>query len=296
MKLHRGFTLVELLVVLAVISIMMALLLPAVQAAREAARMTQCKNNLHQMGVALHHYHDTYKSFPAGMIWPNQTFWTGLLLPQIEQAAMYDSFDFGVRWNADGSTNEQACGTYLSVFRCPSTTAPEHRDTNGIPDRVPCNYLACTSGKILFESGPPPLIGRSDADGLFYVNSNIRMGEITDGTSNTVAIGEAIFIYISQGIDHYGLNQFIDHWYIGTVEGNTNEISESMGSTAAPINAYRDRSLFVDTREMAYSSEHPGGAQVVFADGHVSFISETIDRDVWSGLGSRSGDEVASEF
>jgi prepilin-type N-terminal cleavage/methylation domain-containing protein/prepilin-type processing-associated H-X9-DG protein len=295
MKKSRAFTLVELLVVIAIVGVLMALLLPAVQSAREAARRIQCKNNLRQIGIALHHYMDARRTLPSGFVWPSQTFWTGLLLPQIEQTPMFDSLDFTMPYDVDGSANEAACGTYLSLFRCPSSIAVKHRDTNGIPGRVPCNYIACTSGLVARESGPDPMVGRPYADGLFFVNSEIRWADIVDGTSNTVAIGEAIFIYVGQGLDHYGIDQFIDHWYIGTPEGQGNEISESMGSTAAPINAFRNTSLFVDERELAYSSRHPGGAQVVFADGHVSFVSETIHRDIWSALGTRATGEASQQ-
>jgi prepilin-type N-terminal cleavage/methylation domain-containing protein/prepilin-type processing-associated H-X9-DG protein len=288
-----GFTLVELLVVISIVGVLMSILLPAVQAAREAARRAQCKNNLRQIGIALQHYHDVKSTFPSGFVWPNRTFWTGLILPQIEQSTIYDSLDFGVAWDVDGTTNESACGMYLSVFRCPSTDAPKHRTTVGIPDRVPCNYLACTSGLIGYESGPPPLVGMDDADGLFAVNSNVRLRDIMDGSSNTIAAGEAIFIYVGQGFDHYGLDQYIDHWYIGTPEGQSNEISESMGSTAAPVNGFRYRDLFVDQKELSFSSRHAGGAQVVFADGHVAFVNETINGAIWSGLGTRSNFEPA---
>lgn len=112
-------------------------------------------------------------------------------------------------------------------------------------------------------------------------------------TSNTVALGEAVFFYTSHGLDLFGLNQFIDHWYIGTPEGLGNEISESMGSTACPINGYHVPNLFVDEVELSFSSFHPGGAQVVFADGHVAFISESIEPQAWSALGTRHGGELA---
>lgn len=288
----RGFTLIELLVVIAIIAILMALLLPAVQAAREAARRIQCQNNLHQMGIALHGYHDSLRSFPAAYIWPNRTLWSGLILEQMEQSPLYDTLEFGRPWDVDNSPNELACATYLTVYRCPSSATPEHMDLQGITDRVPCNYLACASGTGARESGPPPLVGLPGSDGIFFVNSSTRMADILDGSSSTVAIGEALVRIDVQGPDHTGITQIVDHWYIGTPEGNANEVSESMGSTGVAINSVAMPGLFIDEKELCFSSRHSGGVQVLFADGHVSFISETIDRDTWSALGTRAGREV----
>lgn len=290
----RGFTLVELLVVIAIIGILVALLLPAVQAAREAARRVQCSNNLRQMGIALHNYHDTRRSFPSGMSWPNRMFWSGQLLPYIEQTSLHGMVDLTSPWNVP--PNSIALATYASVFRCPSSTTPQHLDAAGITNRVPSDYNACTSGLIARESGPNPLAGRDDADGLFFVNSGLGMRDIIDGTSHTVAIGEVLFSYQPSGADHFGLQQFLDHWYIGTPEGFGNEVSESMSSTACPLNAWRDASLFVDEKELAFGSRHPAGSQLLFADGHSDFISETIDRQTWSALGTRGYGEVAAGF
>jgi prepilin-type N-terminal cleavage/methylation domain-containing protein/prepilin-type processing-associated H-X9-DG protein len=289
-----GFTLVELLVVIAIIGIMIALLLPAVQAAREAARRLQCANNLRQMGIALHNYHDTRRTFPSGMSWPNRMFWSGQLLPFIEQQALHERINPGAPWHLP--PNAPMLAVYLSVYRCPVSAAPRDLNAAGIVKRVPCDYNACTSGLIARESGPAPLAGRSDADGLFFVNSGLGMPEVLDGTSYTVAIGEVLFSYEPHGADHFGLQQYLDHWYIGTPEGYGNEISESMSSTACPLNAWRDPSLFVDEKELSFGSRHPGGAQVLFADGHSNFIFETIDRQVWSALGTRANSEVATGF
>ncbi len=294
----RGFTLVELLVVIAIIGILVALLLPAVQAAREAARRVQCQNNLHQIGIALHNYHDTNRKFPPGITWPNRTFWSGHLLPYLEQRPMYEMLDLGRLWNT--SPNSDACGSYLSVFRCPSTTAPQHITAQGIPDRVPCNYLACTSGTVTRESAPPgatspALAGRPDSDGIFYINSSTKLADVLDGSSSTVLVGETVFIYKSHGPDHTGRNQFLDHWYIGTLEGYGNEVSESMGSTGVAINAFA-RSVFVDEKELCFSSRHPDGGQVLLADGSVLFIAENIDQITWSAMGTRRGGEVVGSY
>ena len=289
-----GFTLVELLVVISIIGILIGMLLPAVQSAREAARRLHCQNNLRQHGIALSSYHDQYRRFPAGFVWPNKTMWSGQLLPYLEQVPLHDTLNFGLPWTEP--PNSTACATYLQVFRCPSSSAPNHLNAQGIDDRVPSNYLGCSSGTVARESGPPPRVGAFNSDGIFYVNSGVTIAEVRDGTSNTVAIGEAVFRFEHSGVDHSGVSQFIDHWYIGTPEGAGNEISEGMGSTAAPVNAHRDRTLFVDERELGFGSWHPGGVQVVFVDGHVEFIPDSIDRDTWRALGTRDGFDVRRDL
>lgn len=291
---HRrhGFTVVELMVVTAIIGILVSLLLPAIQAAREAARRTQCANNLRQIGLALQHYHDVRKSFPAGMSWPNRLFWSGQILPFLEQGNLYNAIDLNAAW--DVAPNSTVLTNYLSVYRCPSSTTPENLLAAGISNRVPSDYNACTSGLLNRESGPDPLVGRDYADGMFFVNSGLAIRDALDGTSSTIAIGEMLFRYEPSGADNYGLQQFLDHWYIGTPEGLGNEISESMSSTACPINAWRDTSLFVDERELAYSSHHPGGVQVAFIDGHVEFVEETINRTIWSAMGTRANGEIVA--
>ena len=292
----QGFTLVEVLVVIAIIGVLIAILLPAVQAAREAARRTQCQNNLHQIGIALHHYHDAHGNFPSGVIDPHRTTWTALLLRHVEQGPLYDTLEFGQPWNSTGSPNQRACATYLAVYRCPSEIADRHMDAQGIAQRVPCSYLACTSGTAVSECDPPPLAGAADSDGLFFINSSIRFADIRDGSSNTVAVGEAVFrIDLVGGPDCTGITQVIDHWYIGTMQGLRNEVSEELGSTAAAVNSVFDPDSWIEEKELCFSSYHPGGVGVVFADGHASHIAETIDRDTWSGLGTRAGEEVVSQ-
>ncbi len=295
----KAFTLIELLVVITIIGILTAILLPAVQAAREAARRTHCQNNLHQIGIALHHYHDAHGNFPSGIIDPNRTLWTGLLLRYIEQGPLYDTLEFDRPWDLDGSANERACTTYLAIYRCPSSTAPDHMATEqlgqGIVGRAPCDYLACSSGTAVTECSPPPLAGAADSDGLFFLNSRVRFAAIRDGTSNTVAVGEAAFrIDVSGGPDCTGAVQVVDHWYVGTPEGVGNEVSEALGSTAVAINSVFQPDLWIEEKELCFSSYHPGGAQLVFADGHGSLVSETIDRDAWSALGTRAGREAVS--
>jgi prepilin-type N-terminal cleavage/methylation domain-containing protein/prepilin-type processing-associated H-X9-DG protein len=288
----RGFTLAETLVAIAVVGILMALLLPAIQAAREAARRVQCQHNLHQMGIALHSYHDAGRVFPAGLILPNRTMWSGLLLPYLEQRSLHAALDSDEPWSE--GFKQEACSSYLPIFRCPSSTAPRHLSAQGIDDRVPCNYLACTSGTVRRESGPPPLAGQPDSNGIFYINSGTRLSAIFDGASCTVAVGETIFSFRGHGADHTGMTQFLDHWYIGTGEGRDNEVSESLGSTGVAVNSFA-LDVFVDEKELDFSSRHPGGAHVLLADGAVAFVSESINRATWTALGTRAGGEVVGD-
>ncbi len=282
----RAFTLVELTLVVTLIGLLMAILLPALQAARESARRLQCAHHLRQLGLAMHSYHNVHQRFPAGIARGSRLMWSGQLLSYLEEAPLYESIDLDAPWTV--APNSRACASYLSFFRCPSTLAPRHLTAQGIAQRVPCTYLACSSGTVRRESGPPPLVGRPYSNGIFYIDSRIRIAKIRDGTSQTLALGEAIFDFREIGPDWSGQPQFVDHWYIGTTQGNGNEISESMGTTAVPINTYFNAGAFADERELAFGSWHGGGALVNFADGHVSFLDESLDGTPWSAMGTRN--------
>ncbi|MBN1909994.1 MAG: DUF1559 domain-containing protein [Pirellulales bacterium] len=291
---RRAFTLVELIVVVAIVGILIGLLLPAVQAAREAARRGQCLDRLRQLGLAMQHYHTAHEVFPPGFVWPDRTLWSAAVLPQLGEGPLFETLEFGVPWETDDSPNERACGTLVPVFRCPSGNAPEHIDFEGIPNRVPCNFLGCATGTIAQESGPSPRAGDPDLDGLLFHNSRIRIADVRDGTSSTVILGEAIHQYDIQGIDHTGRLQGIDHWYFGSTDSLVLlNASEALGSTAVEINALRNAGLTIDEKELCFSSNHPGGVNIALADGHATFVSESIDRTAWSAMGTRSGGESA---
>ena len=295
-----GFSLVELLIALVIIAILISLLLPAVQGARETGRRIQCANNLHQMGIALQNYHHAMRRFPVGIVNPNRTFWTAQLLPYIEQVNLYQSLDFSHDWTSQASTNAQACRTYLSAFRCPSSAAPKQSDVQGVRDRVPANYLVVGSGTDTRESGiVPGHIGLPKRDGLMYVNNRTSFSRILDGTSNSLAIGEALFKPEVSGQDLDGERiQIVDHWYIGS-DGvrwrptGMREASEAIGSTGVPLNAvFQD--TWIDAKELCFSSLHTGGCMFVFADGHVQFLSTDIDAEIYSMLGTIAGQEMTS--
>ncbi len=282
---RRAFTLVELLVVIAIIGILVGLLLPAVQAAREAARRLQCSNNLKQLGLAVHQYHDIHNRLPSGMIYPNRVFWSAMILPHVEQTPLYQTLNFSLPFNDGTLPNGAACAKVLSIYRCPSSNSPEHVSVQGVANRVPTNYLAVGSGTATRDWGAgPAMLGRFDQDGSLFVNSRTNFASQIDGTSNTLVVGECLFDATVYGVDDSGVGQIIDHWYIGTADtvllqnAFIAEASESMGSTGVAINNFQDSTIQVDEKELCFASKHTGGAQFVFGDGHVSFLPSTIDR------------------
>ncbi|HQX50187.1 MAG TPA: DUF1559 domain-containing protein [Planctomycetaceae bacterium] len=332
----RGFTLIELLVVIAIIAILIALLLPAVQQAREAARRTQCKNNLKQIGLALHNYHDTHSVFPVGQmrsdssaIQCNSVGWSGMILPYIEQAPLYNTINwskFGVNFTGststttewtDGGVMQAALQTMIPAFRCPSSGDPANVSHDGITKRVPCNYIGVQSGAIgnpgyawkgEYKSHMDDSMSLNDfgggggghyrMHGVLVPLHVTSMALVTDGTSNTALVGEALNKWTLSN----GQTRLIEHHYIGSNNSNDNA-HYHLGSLGAVINfatntdgngaawgaGFDDNDL-----RLAFSSRHTGGAQFVLTDGSVKFLSENVDHSIRLGLGSRDGGEVIS--
>ena len=254
---RRAFTLVELLVVIAIIGILIALLLPAVQAAREAARRSQCTNNLKQLGLGLHNYHDTLKTFPPGAIMNPTTArwaWNALLLPYVEQMPLYDALSPCGK-NVPSATAGTPIMTELGIYRCPSNYV----------DRTNSNYAsystACyvASAAIMEEAGNSA--GFQDCRSI---------AAIQDGTSNT-------FLASERGLFK---KPFLS---IGAVWGGRQKSSSSYAFlTTRPINSPFTGTVtstgFTDApfSRFAVTSLHPGGANFLLCDGSVRFISETI--------------------
>ncbi|QDT02349.1 hypothetical protein K227x_07250 [Rubripirellula lacrimiformis] len=304
-----AFTLVELLVVIAIIGVLIGLLLPAVQAAREASRRMSCGNNLKQIALATHSYHDKFRKMPYG--WDQRgTAWSAHLLPQIEQGSLYDTLVFQEsgpgNWAYDDGNNEKAAGTYIATYRCPSMAIPIHFDNNGIPDRVPASYRGSAGTESSSDDTSTALPGTKalediDQDGIFYACSQTRFRDILDGTSHTIMIGES---YTDPRFVKDG--QAMDYWNIGSpsadpcrCDGGTGgtEFSELVGTTIAPINARRTQpTLHGRLMELSFGSYHVGGAYFALCDGSIQFISESIDQEVYTGLGSRNGLELPGDF
>lgn len=275
---HRrtGFTLVELLVAIAIIGVLLALLVPAVQSSREAARRLSCKNQLRQLGLALHNYHDTHSLFPAGsyVLGPSSPTmsgwgWGAMVLPNIEQTPLYQQLDFNLG-TAVGS-NLRLIAMPLAVWRCPSDVAPETMT--------------------FFPWEDPPLDIASGnycgVEKLLSEMSHTRIADVTDGTSQTLLLGERVVdSSINGSLPHtagwFGQIAFADSY-------EYRSIPHMSTHHASPING----SLRSATH---FSSRHTGGATFVFADGSVRFMSESLDSVVFEAIGTPNGGESAGTF
>ncbi|QDT99360.1 DUF1559 domain-containing protein [Gimesia aquarii] len=291
-KTQRGFTLIELLVVIAIIAILIALLLPAVQQAREAARRSTCKNNLKQIGLALHNYNETHNILPSGWIGvepgvgSNVEFgsgwgWGTMALPYLDQSPLYNQIDFNLDINDPGQT-AGLIDQILPAFRCPSDPAPNtfELEEEGNPGNVLAvlalaNYIGVFGSDELDDCEIVPAGSACQSTGLFFHNSNTRFRDITDGLSQTLFVGER------KTDPNFG-------WYttwVGAVPEGEETFARVLGATDHTPN---DPASHFDD----FSSNHTGGAQFVFGDGRVRFISENIDLGVYRALSSIRGGEV----
>jgi prepilin-type N-terminal cleavage/methylation domain-containing protein/prepilin-type processing-associated H-X9-DG protein len=249
-----GFTLIELLVVIAIIGVLIALLLPAVQAAREAARRIQCANNLKQIGLALHGYHDTTNAFPPGgwLAGANRTTrwiaWSALLLRNMEQEALYNGLNLDLAY--DRPANSTGAATVLSVYLCPSSRRQEVR----VAGRGACDYGGIYGERITSPNNPPK--------GAMLYDRSLSIAEVPDGVSQTIFVGEDSFFDDGQWI--YARNVFDQAFAINKAPAFENDIR----------------------------SQHPGGAQVVFGDGHARFLRETTALPVLAAYCTRAGGEI----
>lgn len=291
----RGFTLVELLVVIAIIGVLVALLLPAIQAAREAARRTQCSNNLKQISLGLNNYHDTFKTFPPGA-WNeanrgNRLAWTVFILPFIEQQTVYQEFNFEYP-NYTG-VNLLPGIILVPTYHCPSLRL-KTGDYSGefVGGKAPytTHYYA-----VMGPQGINPLIpggttrypesdnvnphGGYAYGGVLYRNSSTRIGDITDGTSNTVMVGELAW-------DAANCYRTWLRGANGTAVGSAKNIE--FGLKVAP---YASAGWTNNFNDVSFGSEHPAGCHFAVCDGSVAFVAENIEMNVLLAIASREGAE-----
>ncbi|MGE3315379.1 MAG: DUF1559 domain-containing protein [Planctomycetaceae bacterium] len=284
---RRAFTLIELLVVIAIIAVLIALLLPAVQAAREAARRTQCKNNLMQIGLAIHNYEMAFEVLPPGTVNTSgpvdhvargyHVSWTVQLLPFLEQQGAFNLFDFsaGVYDARNGQVRRLTIATYL----CPSVPAePRNENNEGI-----ATYAAC------HNDVDAPIDTKNT--GAFYLNSNTRYRELTDGSTTTIFLGEKL-----PTNDEFG-------WFSGTrdtLRNTGHPLNGGVGNNqgegrveVVPLAGRNQQNSAVPAG--SFASAHTAGAQFGFGDGSVRFISENINFSVYQQLGNRADGKLITE-
>ncbi len=294
MSTRKGFTLIELLVVIAIIGVLVALLLPAVQQAREAARRSQCKNNLKQIGLALHNYHDTHQAFPPGYLYKvgsssenaSGFAWGAMLLPYVDQAPLYAQFNWNVAvWD---SANEAPRNRHLSVFLCPSDPVSSGSYVEMGP--TPENYaMGCYVGNF----GPPDLDATQEQrTGMFSRNSKTRSSEVTDGLSNTLMTGERVNGPFRTAGAHGVHVTYETTWCCAVREWD--DASDDHGHMVLFQSGHVPNGALSDDRDV--SAPHVGLAQFLLGDGSVRAIGENINFTVYQNLSTRAGGEVVGEY
>ncbi len=309
---RRGFTLIELLVVIAIIAILVALLVPAVQRVRAAAAATQCRNNLKQIGLALHSFHDRNKGFPAGFITksadgividplsPPDWGWAALILNDLEQNNLWAQINFRV---AVGAAKQPVREAPLSIFLCPADHSIPPFDSGAIaivplvqPQVAFHNFVQVTVAHAnyvgVFGSGDLLAASAANGNGIFYQDSRTRLLDVTDGTSCTFLVGERssdLSLATWTGAIHGGRvrprrpgtdpNNYA-HWSAYVLSPCSSDPGRGPNS---PANRAED-----------FASLHGGGAHFLFADGSVHFVVNGIQRSVYAAMATRAGGEVAS--
>jgi prepilin-type N-terminal cleavage/methylation domain-containing protein/prepilin-type processing-associated H-X9-DG protein len=281
---QTGFTLVELLVVIAVIGILISLLLPAVQAAREAARRAQCANHLRQIALAFHHYHDTFQHLPMASLWPTPQqagrFYSPFtaVLPFVEQSPLRDLYDD--RLPFDATVNQQVGAQRIQVYLCPSMTLPRQVPNPTCGEwMAPASYMASTGSQSAWLRHNGAIIRHTDGTTSF--------ASILDGTSTTFLLGEGDFglrnYVFTSGPCQGTLRGGFVHWVLGYP-------GAALGSTVGVFHS--DRLVRGFDEFQTFRSDHPSGAHFAMVDGSVHFLSRTTPKWLLDALATRAGAEV----
>jgi len=286
---QRGFTLIELLVVIAIIAILIALMLPAVQQAREAARRTQCKNHLLQLGLAITNYDSSFEVLPPGTVnlegpivnTPEgyHMSWIVQMLPMMEQSHMFSKIDF--QQSAYSAANDEVRKIQMGSMSCPSDFKPNYEIEN-VGNVVASSYAASFGGADVAID--------DDNNGIFFRNSSVTFEQIRDGASNTIMVGEKIYPRDNQDLG----------WMSGT--------SATLRNTGVGMNKGWDVANYFSRTETqptaapsptatgGFSSMHMGGGNFLLGDGSVRFLSQNVDEKVYSYLGNRDDRELLGNF
>ena len=317
---RRAFTLVELLVVIAIIGILVALLLPAVQSARESARRMQCTNNLKQIGLALHNYHDTQGQFPPGQYnyvatqcngcFFNRACWFQAIMPFNEEPALYElllqytkssGFTY-MTYAVNGDPNSLSVpgrNSRTSWVMCPSDPVnPKTETVAGNQQGFHGNYVACGGATEFNPPGDP--LGK-ELKGIFFPLSGTRIPDILDGTSNTLFTSETLLVPDVQGIGSAGHDKH--GRYYNAWQGNTLFSTKYPPNTTAPdrysycVNKPPRIPCTLTATDVNQSarSYHPGGVMVGLADGSIRFLPQNIAATTYAALGTRGGGEAAEQ-
>jgi prepilin-type N-terminal cleavage/methylation domain-containing protein/prepilin-type processing-associated H-X9-DG protein len=284
---RRGFSLIELLMVVSIIAVLISMMLPAVLRAREAAQRAQCKNNLRQIGLALQNYHASYGLFPPGVLGDNGGpaagqllhTWLAQLLPFIDQGALYTGYNYSERF--DAVVNASTVSRFIPVYVCPSLIDP------GKP---------MTFAPTMYAGNAGTMPGQND--GVLFPMSTVAFRDVIDGVSTTVIVGECAF-----GIGGWAQGAIVERGQkensLGAGQGFGRGILRwwSCAEPCARPGLNPPLTTCADSceRKFQFSSAHPGGAQFIFVDGHIRFVSQKIDSDVLKALITRAGRELVSD-
>jgi prepilin-type N-terminal cleavage/methylation domain-containing protein len=313
---RKAFTLVELLVVIAIIGILVALLLPAVQAAREAARRTQCANNSKQIGIGLHNYHDTFKIFPTGVLrraggtgdFPNDgnlaglgLNWAALILPFIEQGNLYDKINFTADWQ--DTSNAFIYGSTIPGYICPSDPGSNQLFNNAWGrGNYGANLGRQANNRWVYQSGNWGN-GNTSLKGVMGFQGSATMAALTDGTSNTVAVWEIRSGLVSTdprgtwGVGRHGSSLVGGCDEVGDCHGINDKTTNGEDIKNCDPNALRMPCHANGDGQSAPRSLHPGGVHALLGDASTRFVSQTINFNTLRSINSASGGEtIADDF